>query len=167
MKYKILFPKMKIISRVFAPFVLVALVVSCTTQSGPKFPQPSAGYTPRHTYDASFEKVWKTVNDTLDNNRIAVVSSDQAAGRMQTDYIAGPITSYVGFLGGVGTSRYSFSIKVNRQDDGKTKLLIIGKLEQTLHGGQSATPYRDITPQNQAIVTNLENWLYEQIEKGL
>jgi hypothetical protein len=157
---------MKTLSRGFAPFVLVAFVVGCTMQSGPNFPQPSPGFTPRHVYDASFEKVWKAVNDALDNNRIAIVSSDQAAGRMQTDYIAGPITSYVGFLGGTGTSRYSYNIKVSREDDGKTKLLIIGKLEQTLHGGQSATPYRDITPQNQAIVTNLENWLYEQIDKA-
>jgi hypothetical protein len=146
--------------------ILLALVVGCAMQSGPKFPQPSPGYTPRRAYDASFEKVWKAVNEALDNNRIGVVSADQAAGRIQTDYIAGPETTYNAFLGGVGTSRYSFNIKMSRQDDGKTKLLIIGKLEQTLHGGQTATPYRDITPQNQAIVTNLENWLFEQIEKG-
>jgi len=145
----------------------MALATGCAMQSGPKFPQPSPGYTPSRVLAASFEKVWKAVSDTLDNNRIAVVSADAAAGRIQTDCIAGPETTYNAFLGGVGTSRYSFNIKVSRQDNGTVKLLIIGKLEQTLHGGQTATPYRDITPQNQAIVTNLENWLYEQIEKGL
>jgi hypothetical protein len=157
---------MKTLFRALAPLVLVAAIVGCTTQSGPPFPKPTEGYAPRRVYDAPVETVWKTVNDTLDEDRVAVVSSDQTAGRIQTDYIAGPQTSYVGFLGGVGSSRYNFNIKVTRGDDGKTKLLISSKLEQTLHGEHSATPYRDITAQNQVIVTNLENWLYERIEKA-
>jgi hypothetical protein len=155
------------ISRLSAFLVFTVFVGGCAMQSGPQFPQSSPGYTPRRVYDASFEKVWKTVNDTLDANRIAVVLSDQGAGRIQTDYITGTTTAYVAFLGGVGSSRYSYNIKISRQEDGKTKLLIIGKLEQTLHGSHSTTPYRDITAQNQTIATHLENWLYEQIEKGL
>jgi hypothetical protein len=154
-------------SRLLIILLLAAFVGGCTAQSGPKFPQASPGYAAHQVYDASVEKVWKAVNDALDANRIAVVSSDQAAGRIQTDYIAGTTTAYVAYLGGVGSSRYSYNIKISHQDDGKTKLLIIGKLEQTLHGGHSATPYRDITAQNQPIVTNLENWLYEQISKAL
>jgi hypothetical protein len=158
---------MHTISRLLTFLVLTAFVGGCATQSGPKFPQPSPGYAPRQVYDTSIEKVWKAVNDALDSNRIAVVSSDQAAGRIQTDYITGTTTAYVAYLGGVGSSRYSYNIKISRQDDGKTKVLILSKLEQTLHGGHSATPYRDITTENQPIVTNLENWLYEQISKAL
>lgn len=142
-------------------------LAGCIT--GGKYPQASTpGYEPRVIYDASFDKVWKAVNDALDSNRIAVVSTDQAAGRMQTDYVTGPTVGYLGGLGGLQNSRGNFNIRITREDSGKTKLLIIAKYETAYQGSHgNNTLYKDVSAQSPKVVKGMENWLYEQIEKRL
>jgi uncharacterized lipoprotein len=141
-------------------------LTGCIT--GGKYPEASKpGYEPRVTYDASFDKVWKAVNDTLDKNHIAVVSTDQTAGRMQTDYVTGPTVGYFGGLGGLQNSRGNYNIRITREDSGKTKLLILGKYETAYQGGNNNALYKDVSGQNPKVVKGMENWLYEQIEKQL
>lgn len=73
-------------------------------------------------------------------------------------------------FGGVGTSRYSYNIRLMSEDGGKIRISVIAKLEQTLSRavlGAGSTPYRDLTQENQPGVKKLEDWLYEQIEKAL
>jgi hypothetical protein len=44
------------------------------------------------------------------------------------------------------------------------KLNIICKIEDSMNGSNGSSQWRDVTPQNAALTTKLETWLYEQIE---
>ncbi len=130
-----------------------------------KYPQASQGFEPKRTYDASADKAWKAVNDALDRNRVAVVSSDQAAGRIQTDTVAGENSVMV--LGGGTFYRYGYNIRLTPEDGGKTKIAVICKLESMFQTSRSTRPFTDVSPEHQPTVKALENWLYEEIEKSL
>src|SRR5215469_16214666 len=76
----------------FRPFICAAvllLTAGCVTDNG-KFPTPAADFTPKRTYAVSHDKLWQATLDALDNNHIAVMNSDKADGRIQTDYVSGP-----------------------------------------------------------------------------
>ena len=141
------------------------LVTGCINTGEVKTQKSTLGFEPKRIYDADVGKVWKVTNDVLDENRIPVLSSDQASGRIQTDTIAGE--NYVSVLGGGTMFRYSYNIRITAGDGGKTKLAIICKLE-SMHQIQNSTrPYMDVSPENPEKVKNYENLLYEQIEKKL
>jgi hypothetical protein len=141
------------------------LVTGCINTGEVKTPKSTQGYEPKRVYDADVSKVWKAANDVFDENRISVLSSDQASGRIQTDTIAGE--NLISIMGGGTMFRYSYNIRITSGDGGKTKLAIICKLE-SMHQIQNSTrPYMDVSPENPAKVKNYENWLYEQIEKKL
>jgi hypothetical protein len=149
-----------------AALLAIAMAVAgCITEGKDRQKTATAAFQPRLVYDASFDKVWKAVNDILDQNRISVVSSDKATGRVQTDKITGPTTSPA--LLWVQNSRYSYNIRITPDDNGKTKVSILAKLEVSRQHGQTVEPYQDVTLQNQKIVKDYENWLYEQVEKAL
>ena len=141
------------------------LLTGCVNTGEVKTPKATLGYAPKRVYDASAGKIWKAVNDVLDENRIAVLSSDQTSGRIQTDTIAGD--NYISVLGGGTMTRYSYNIKVIGDDGGKTRLLIVGKVESMHQIGNSTRPFMDVSPECPEKVKNYENWLFEQIEKKL
>jgi len=143
----------------------ILLVTGCINTGEVKTPKTSQGFEPKRSYDADVGKVWKVTNDVLDENRIAVISSDQASGRIQTATIAGE--NYVSVLGGGTEFRYSYNIRITGADGGKTKLSIICKLESMHQVGHSTRPFMDVSPENPDKVKNLENWLYERVEKKL
>jgi hypothetical protein len=146
-------------------FAFTFVLAGCITEGKDRFKKPSAGFQTHVVYDTSLEKAWKAVNDALDKNRIPVLSSDQASGRIQTDTVAGPTTSPA--LMWVDNSRYSYNIRVTHDDAGKTKILILAKIEVAHHQRNNNMSYEDQTPANHAAAKDLENWLYEQIEKAL
>lgn len=141
------------------------LVVGCINTGEVKTPKSTQGFEPKRVYNADVSKVWKVTNDVLDENRISVLSSDQASGRIQTDTIAGE--NYVSVVGGGTMFRYSYNIRITSGDGGKTKLAIICKLESMHQIKNSTRPYMDVSPENSDKVKNYETWLYEQIEKKL
>lgn len=142
------------------------LFFSCAASTGTvKFPKPSTDFQPKRSYCASYDKIWDAVNRVLEVNRITIAAIDKSSGRITTDYIQGASTAYAAGLAGVGNSRYKYNIKLSDESDNKVRLSIIAKLEQSLSGSTGSTPYRDLSKQNMPIVTNLENWLYEQIEQ--
>jgi hypothetical protein len=141
------------------------LVTGCINTGEVKTPKSTQSFEPKRAYDTSVSKVWKAANDTLDENRISVVSSDQAAGRIQTDTVAGD--NYISVLGGGTMTRYSYNIRVTGEEGGKTKLFVICKYESMHQVGSSTRPYMDVGPEHPDKVKNYENWLYEQIEKKL
>jgi hypothetical protein len=141
------------------------LVTGCINTGEVKTPKTSQGFEPKRVYVADVSKVWKVTNDVLEENRISVISSDQASGRIQTDTIAGD--NYVSVLGGGTEFRYSYNIKITGEDGGKTKLSIICKLESMHQIRNSTRPFMDVSPENPDKVKNLENWLYERVEKKL
>ncbi len=154
----------KTLTKVFTPFFFIAALTGCFSTGEVKYPQASPGFEPKRAYDATVDKVWKAATDALDRNRIAVVSSDQSSGRIQTDTVAGE--NLISIVGGGTMFRYSYNIRVTHDEGGKTKLSIICKLESMHQIHNSTRPFMDVSPENQATVKNLENWLYEQIEKG-
>jgi hypothetical protein len=156
---------MKNLAKLFTPFFFVAVLTGCFSTGEVKYPQPSEGFNPKRIYDAPIEKVWKAVNDSLDSNRVAVLSSDKSAGRIQTDTVAGE--NYESALGGGTMFRYSYDVRITSEVDGKTKLSIMCKLESMHQSQRSTRPFMDVSPENQPTVKKLEDWLYEQVEKQL
>ena len=155
---------MKITTKAFTALLLTAMT-GCFSTGEVKYPQASPGFQPKRAYNVSADKVWKAVNDALESNRIAVVSADQPSGRIQTDTVAGE--NFVSIVGGGTVFRYSYNIRITHEEGGKTKLSIICKLESMHQIHNSTRPFMDVSPENQAAVMNLENWLYEQVEKNL
>lgn len=141
------------------------LVTGCINTGEVKTPKTSQGFEPKRVYDADVSKVWKVANDVLDENRISVISSDQVSGRIQTDTIAGE--NLISVVGGGTMFRYSYNIRITGEDGGKTKLAIICKLESMHQIRNSTRPFMDVSPEYPDKVKNLENWLYERVEKKL
>lgn len=137
----------------------------CVTDNG-KFPKPDANFMPKRTYTVSHEKLWQTTLDALDNNRIAVVNSDKADGRIETDYIAGPGEVNIA-LAISQLTRYKYSITIRDEGDSSVRLNVICTIEDSMSSTHSTSQWRDVTSQNAALASSLEAWLYEEIEKQL
>jgi hypothetical protein len=140
-----------------------ALLNGCVSDNG-KLPEPSAGFTPKYTYAVPYDKLWDGILNALDKNRITTVSVDKASGVIATDYIAGPGTFMVIMS---QSTRYKYNITARNQSDGTVRVNVICKVESSINGEHGADPYRDVTPQNTALATKMETWLYEQIEKEI
>ena len=148
--------------------VFVLLLSGCGMKTGKAdFPEASAGFQPKRMYAVSYDALWDVVVNALDENRIAIASLDKSTGRIITDYVQGVSTVYALGLGGTGQSRYKYNITMRKTDNDMTKLAIICKLESTLSGAAGSTPWRDLSSENASLVTSLESWLYEQIEKAM
>ncbi|MDR3562669.1 MAG: hypothetical protein P4N59_14710 [Negativicutes bacterium] len=141
----------------------LSLVTGCVSDNG-KFPQPTAGFTPKQAYSVPYDKVWNGILDALNENRITTVGVDKASGTIGTDYLAGP-GSFMVIM--AQSTRYKYGITVRSQPDGTVKVDVICKVESTINGGNGSSQWRDVTPQNAALASKLETWLYEQIEKKI
>jgi hypothetical protein len=146
-------------------FIAALLLGGCVTDNG-KFPTPSANFTPKRTYAVSHDKVWQATLDALDNNRIAVVNSDKADGRIQTDYISGPGQVNIA-LAISQITRYKYNITIRDEGDGSVKLNVFCTIEDSMSSAHSTSQWRDVTNQNATLENSLETWLYEQIENAL
>jgi hypothetical protein len=138
----------------------------CVSDNG-GFPTPTANFTPKRAYAISQDKLWQSILDTLDKNRITIVSTDKASGIIGTDYIAGPGRLVLGGLGGAQSTRYKYSINLRSDADGSVKVNVICKVESSINSGRGSSQWRDVTPSNVPLADKLETWLYEQIEDGL
>jgi hypothetical protein len=134
----------------------------CVTDNG-KFPTPDANFIPKRTYTISHDKLWQVTLDALDNNRIALVNSDKADGRIQTDYIAGPGEVNIA-LAISQITRYKYNITLRDEAEGNVKLNVICTIEDSMSSAHSTSQWRDVTSQNAALEKSLETWLYEQVE---
>jgi hypothetical protein len=113
------------------------------------------------TYAVSHDNLWHATLDALDKNNIAVVNTDKSDGIIQTDYIAGPGTFMVVMA---QSTRYKFNVTLHDESDGSVRLNVICAVEDSVNNGRDSTQWRDVTPQNAALVNRLETWLYEQVE---
>ena len=141
----------------------MALISGCVSDNG-KLPEPTASFTPKYTYAIAYDKLWSGILEALDKNRITTVSVDRASGVISTDYVAGPGTFMVIMA---QSTRYKYNITARNQSDGSVRVNVICKVESSINGEHGADPYRDVTPQNGALATKMETWLYEQIEKEI
>jgi hypothetical protein len=156
---------MKQLLLIFGCAALLVFVDGCVTANG-KLPVPSANFTPKRTYAESSDKLWQTILDTLDKNRITAVSADKSSRIIQTDYIAGP-EQYMVLINATQSVRYKYNISLRDESNGSVKVSVICKLESTMNNGHGSSQWNDVTPQNTTQVKDLETWLYEQIEDGL
>ena len=154
MKKNILFPLL---------LALLMALTGCVSDNG-KFPEPTANFMPKRIYAVQYDKLWQATLNALDKNQIAVVSTDKSDGIVQTDYIAGPGTFMV-FA--AQSTRYKYNITLRNEPDGSVKVNVICRIEDSMNNGQSSSQWRDVTPQNTALETKLETWLYEQVEDEL
>ena len=144
---------------------VVVIACACATAvGGNKLPQPTPGFVPRREYATDIDKARAAVNRALDINRIPVLSTDNASGVIQTNYIQGGSAVYALGMGGSSQSRYNYNVRLTaQQQPAKVRITIVTKIEVS-HSGSA---YQEGTIRNQKIATALEDWLYEQIEKAL
>ena len=152
---------MKTLTLLAALTMAVVSLPGCVSVGGGTFYKPSEGFQPKKTYNVSVDTLWQKINLVLQSERISVVSSDKAGGRIITDYVEGP--TQMQLVGSPLTTRYKYNITLNKLSDSETSLMIICTLESSSEG----IPWHDVSKDNQGIVSNLENWLYEQIEKSI
>jgi len=161
----------KLLLQTFSIVLSAAAITGCASPAGKTtFPEPSASYAPKQTYAASHDKVWEAVISALEKNRIVATSTDKASAIIQTDYIAGQSAVYAGGFLGAQSTRYKYNITLRHQPEEKIKVIIICKIETAdsgYAGSAGSAQWRDVTPENAKLAQKLENWLYEEIEKGL
>lgn len=149
--------------------IFISGCVSMTeeTVGNVKFPQPSTDFHPKKEYKTTFENIWKIVKSVLETERINIVTSDKEEGRIVTDYVQGEMKQErVLFMRmPPRTTRYKYAIYIEKTQQGVVKLNIICTYEMKSAGDlvSSSEASKD-TPR---VVAQLENWLYERIEKSL
>ena len=148
--------------------ILAGMFFTGCMQIGPvKLPMASTNFTAKVTYSVTSDKMWEAITTALDKNRIATTSADRASGILQTDYVEGASSLIAGGLVASQSTRYKFNLTVRSQSEGKVRLNIISKVESTMHGRAGVSQWTDVSGQNAVLTKNLENWLYEEIEKNL
>ena len=151
---------------IFFTFTCAAMLLAGCVTDNTKFPTPTANFAPKKEYAVSHDKLWQATLDALDNNRIAVISTDKADGIIQTDYIAGPGEVTIA-LAISQITRYKYNITLRDEADGSVRLNIMCTIEDSMSSAHSTSQWRDVTSQNAAQENKLETWLYEQIEGEL
>src|SRR5580698_9734786 len=106
---------------ILSAFACAAMLLAGCVTDNTKFPTPTANFVPKQKYAVPHDKLWQAALDALDNNRIAVVSSDKADGIIQTDYIAGPGEVMIP-LGIEQVTRYKYNISLRDESGGGVKL---------------------------------------------
>ena len=79
----------------------------------------------------------------------------------------GKSTLIMGGLAGAQSTRYKYNLTLRNQSAGNVKLNILCKVESTINSGRGSSQWSDVSGQNTKLVKQLEDWLYEQIEKDL
>ena len=151
---------------ILSAFACAAMLLAGCVTDNTKFPTSTANFTPKKEYSVSHDKLWQATLDALDNNRIAVVSTDKADGIIQTDYIAGPGEVNIA-LAISQITRYKYNITLRDEADGSVRLNIMCTIEDSMSNTHNTSQWRDVTSQNAALENKLETWLYEQIENAL
>ncbi len=159
------------VARLLAAAILALGLAGCVRVGGQDFPQASAGFQPRLTYETNTDRAWTAVVAALNANKIGVASSSREAGQITTDYIAGAEELYGLGLAGGGTSRYRYRVFISRQGKARTAINIDCMLENSNIGGLgrggSSGAFTDVSADNKEITGKLRDWLYQQIEQKL
>jgi hypothetical protein len=143
------------------------LLVGCISVGNTKVPKATANFVPKEVYAVTFDKLWDTTLNALDKNQIAAISANKESGIIETDYTDGPSTLIMGGLAGAQSTRFKYDITLRNQSTGGVKLNIICKVESTINSGHGSSQWSDVSGQNTKLVKQMEDWLYEQIEKDL
>src|ERR1039457_3635880 len=137
------------------------LLVGCVSVGNKTVRKATAEFTPKQVYAVTYDKLWDTTINALEQNRIAVVSANKESGIIQTDYTDGPSTLILGGLAGAQSTRYKYDITLRNESAGGVKLNIICKVESTINSGHGSSQWSDVSGQNAKLVKQMEDWLYE------
>lgn len=143
------------------------ILTSSALADGDIASSPPTNFIPKRIYTNTTDKLWDVVLNTLEDSRIAVVSSDKTSGIVQTDYIAGKNKSLLAGFGGTQSTRCKFNLSLRPQSDGTVKLNIICTIEATVTKLHVASQWVDVSRKNPASVKKIETSLYYDIEKRL
>jgi hypothetical protein len=153
--------------RFLALFAVLALSACVQQMGGQSFPQPTAGFTPKTTYNISADRAQAAVIAALNANSIPVVNVSKETGQITTDYVAGP-SQLVGLgLVSADSTRYKYTIFVAPLGRKKVSISISCAMEISQSSSAGSSPFHDVSSQNTATTASLRNWLYEQIERNL
>lgn len=145
-------------------FALTVGLHGCASFDIEKSPASSVarGFTAKKEYPVSFDKMWGTVRNVLDGERIPVATSDKSEGRITTEYIKGQQKMVIGLFGAVGiTKRHKYSISLDKKPSAvRVNIIAMVEVQETEGSG-----WRPLGDQTEAKA--LEDWLYEKIEKAL
>lgn len=153
---------------------VIASAYGCVSIEGPATQlQLSPGFQPKKAYNYSYDQMWEKVLLTLRKQRIMVTTANKDSGIIDTDYVPGWTVD----IAAIGTEsyRYKYQIAFQKNSPSQTQIEIISKLEskRMAKGGaareavEQLKPWEDVTYRERKNVTQLEYWLYEQIEKSL
>ena len=138
-------------------------VAAMTTTAGAGLPQPTVGFKAADQLKHPPEKVYAAALAALDAMRVPVLNSNQAEGRITTDYAAGPRSSTAFGLLGSNSSRYKYSVNI-RGVGRDSKLAVTAFIESS---GNSIQAWRDVSADNLTATGNIRDALVENIEKNL
>lgn len=148
-----------------ATLLLFAQTASAET-TGTPFPKSSEGFQPKVTYGVSGDQMWVKVIAALNNNNIPIVSASKETNQITTDYIVGP--GERNFIVGGLISQYKFVISVVSATPSQTRVNVNPVVEARWNGGPKPdNVWHNSTKDNPEVVSNMRNWLYEQIERSM
>ena len=149
--------------RIFITLMVVSALISACAVGSSKFPGATAGFQPQKVYAINKDKLFDKIIVLLGDERIGVVSNNKSEGKIVTDYVQGESQFQVVMA---ITTRYNYTINLYSLEDSKTRVNILCKLE-SMSKGHTWHEVSKSSKDNERLVTKLENWLYEKIEKSI
>ena len=145
------------------------------TQSGPDFPMPSPGFKPKGIYDLDAGRAWRIATLAINENQIPIESASKDANQIVTGFRPGPMQGNGIFFGALAT-QYRFTVSLIPVSATQTQLKIgvelqarrdAARVAKVLSGNNAISDQRwnDVTKDNPAAISALQNWLYEQFEQ--
>lgn len=140
------------------------LLEAITAQNDERLPQPSPGYQAKKLLPVTSDVLFQTVLRIFDENRITPGVIDKENGRIVSDYVAGPTFSTAFGLLGSNSTRYKVNIFIVKISKSSSKINVVARIESS---GSQIQSWRDVSADNRKVVSDIEDWMYEQIEQGV
>lgn len=137
--------------------ILFLFLTGCASFDIAKSPASSLtpGFVAKKEYPVSSDKMWNTVRNVLEDERIPIATTDKTDGRITTEYVKGQQRMMVGLLGVAAfTLQHKYSIRIN-QVASSVRLKIIAIVEVLETEGAGWRPLGD-----EKEAKSLEDWLY-------
>lgn len=121
----------------------------------------SQGFIAKKDYAVSYDRMWATIRNVLDNERIAIAASDKNEGRITTEYVKGQQKMSLGLFSSLTIEQHKYTINLDKNSS-SVRMNIIATAEAQVAGSSNWRPL-GASEKTKA----LEDWLYEKIEKSL
>lgn len=129
-----------------------------------KYPEPSADYQPIKKFKLPYEKIFDITEQVMEDNNISIIKSDRQRKTIISDYKPGDVKLRgLGMLG-IIQHRYKYKIKFDNSDKANMNVNISCIVESSMAGMNS---WNDVTSENIMLANQMQDWLYEQIEKSV